>query len=194
MELLAKLDFVAFYVLAAIAVISALGMIFNPNLVRAGFTLIACFTAVAGLYFMLAADFVAISQILIYAVGIVLVIIFAVMLCSLKDNVENPNNDEDNGPGLKFRRFVALIVSSALFVALVVVIRSQDWWAISHITGAELVRANANELRDHYTAHIGQLMLNQYLLAFELVSILLLVVLVGVIILSKKNIQEKESV
>jgi NADH:ubiquinone oxidoreductase subunit 6 (subunit J) len=193
MEFLSKLEFIPFYVLASIAVISALGMIWNPNLVRAGFTLIACFASIAGLYFMLAADFVAISQILIYAVGIVLVIVFAVMLCSLKENTEAPNTDDESAPELKTRRWLGAVLSVALFAVLVTVIRSQDWWAISHITGAELVRANMTDLRDAYTGQIGRLMLNQFILAFELVSILLLVVLIGVIILSKKTITSKEA-
>lgn len=188
------LESLGFYTLAFVAVISALGMIWNPNLIRAGFTLIACFAAIAGLYFTLSADFVAISQILIYAVGITLLIVFAVMLCSIKENVENPNLDEDNSSDIKSRRWIALFVSSLLFVVLSLVIKSQDWSAIAHLTGADLIKANNTELRDAYTPHIGDLMLHQYALAFELVSILLLAVLVGVIILSKRNLNSKESV
>lgn len=186
MEILELISPIGFYSLALAAVLCALSMIFNENLVRAGFTLIGSFVAIAGLYFILAANFVGVSQILIYAVGIVLVIVFAIMLCSMQETASDVTNDEDTDSGeIAGRRVFAALSSVALFALLTSVITSQDWSAISRLTGADQA---ATEVAPEYTTQIGNLMLSNYILPFELVSVLLLVVLVGVIILSKKNI------
>lgn len=189
MEILNQISFIPFYILAFISVVCSLGMIFNPNLVRAGFTLIGAFAAIAGLYFTLNANFVAISQILIYAVGIVLVIVFAVMLCSLKETADTVTNDDETElEDIKRRRFFAVPICTALFLVLAYIIKSQNWDAIAHVSGAEQHMILVPEISDHYTAQIGNLMLSKYVLPFELISVLLLVVLVGVVILSKKHI------
>jgi NADH-quinone oxidoreductase subunit J len=193
MEILANLSNIAFYSLAAASVICALGMIFNPNLVRAGFTLIGSFVAIAGLYFTLSANFVAVSQVLIYAVGIVLVIVFAMMLCSLKESPDSVTNDDATElEYIKRRRILGLIVSVTVFYLLTFIIQSQNWDSIMHITGADSQKLLIPEVSEHYTAQIGNLMLSKYVLPFELISVLLLVVLIGVIILSKKNLESTE--
>ena len=190
MEYLNYLVPIAFLSLAAASVICALGMIFNPNLVRAGFTLIGSFAAIAGLYFMLGANFVGVSQILIYAVGIVLVIVFSIMLCSLKDSTATPPDDETTKlQDINQRRITAFVISSGVFALLTYIINTQDWGAIIQINGAEKYTPMLADISRTYTAQIGNLMLNKYLLPFELVSVLLLVVLVGVIILSKKEVK-----
>ena len=123
---------------------------------------------------------------IIYAVGIVLVIVFAVMLCSLK---EEAHNLKDHVFSSKTRVTVSLFISSLVFAVLSFIIRSQDWQAIAKLTGAERHSALINLVDDKYLSQIGFLMLNKYILPFELISVLLLVVLVGVIILSKKDIK-----
>ncbi len=185
MELLQDFSYIPFFILATVAVSCALSMITNPNLVRAGFTLIGCFCAISGIYFLLAANFVAVSQVLIYAVGIVLVIVFAVMLCSLKQDADKNELDRSTN------NFSAAIICAALFAVMVVVIKSQDWWTIAHVSGAERYTEMIAEVSQQYTSQIGSLMLSNYVLPFELVSVLLLIVLVGVIILSKKDISDK---
>lgn len=193
MEILNSISFIPFYLLATASVVCALGMIFNPNLVRAGFTLIGSFVAIAGLYFTLSANFVAVSQVLIYAVGIVLVIVFAVMLCSLKENADTVTNDDETElEDIKRRRITAFFICSALFVLFNFIIRSQDWEAIAHVSGADGHMMLIPEISQHYTAQIGNLMLSKYVLPFELISVLLLIVLVGVIILSKKHIDQSQ--
>jgi NADH-quinone oxidoreductase subunit J len=193
MELLFSYSYIPFYILAGIAVICSLGMILYPNLIRAGFLLIGAFTAIAGLYFTLSANFVAVSQILIYAVGIVLVIIFAIMLCSLKETASDVVRDEDTEIGdIKSRRLIGLFISSAFFFLMVALINSQNWDLIAHTTKADQLLGSVGILSKQYTTKIGAFMLSDYLIAFELVSVLLLIVLVGVIILSKKNINTLE--
>lgn len=191
MDLLNQYSHLPFFILASITVICSLGMILLPNLVRAGFLLIGSFCAIAGLYFVLAANFVAISQILIYAVGIVLVIIFAVMLCSLKERASDSTQCETSDcVEINSRKVLAFLVALGFFITMVYVINAQDWSAIAHISGAEMHTGIIPQLSREYTSRIGQLMLSRYILPFELISVLLLVILVGVIILSKKNLSE----
>ena len=187
MEFLESLSSIPFYLLAAITVICSLGMILNPNLVRAGFTLIGSFAAISGFYFMLSANFVAVSQVLIYAVGIVLVIVFAVMLCSLK---EEASKVKDYIFASKPKAAFSIVISALVFSVLSFVIQSQDWETITRLTGASKYANLVDMVDEKYTSQIGYLMLNKYLLPFELISVLLLVVLVGVIILSKKEINK----
>ena len=201
MELLSNFSTISFYILAAVTVVCSLSMIFNPNLIRAGFTLIGSFAAIAGLYFMLAANFVAVSQVLIYAVGIVLVIIFSVMLCSLDERADDVADDQHHNVNLKelnTRKGLAFIVCSALFALFTYVINSQNWEAIAKFTKASQYAGAIPEISKQYTAQIGYLMIGGngkagvYLLPFELISVLLLVVLVGVIILSKKKVDSEK--
>lgn len=188
-EILEPLSFLPFAILAFISVVCAIGMIFNPNLVRAGFTLVGCFAAISGIYFLLSANFVAVSQVLIYAVGIVLVIVFAIMLCSLKEDAAVPSNDEETDlKDIKSRRILAAFVCLGLFILFTYVINSQDWSAIAHLSGAEVHLTMIDQIARNYTPQIGNLMLSKYVLPFELISVLLLMVLVGVIIISKKQI------
>ncbi|NQY80411.1 MAG: NADH-quinone oxidoreductase subunit J [Candidatus Caenarcaniphilales bacterium] len=187
MEFLESLSSIPFYVLSVITVLCSLGMILNPNLVRAGFTLIGAFASISGFYFLLSANFVAVSQVLIYAVGIVLVIVFAVMLCSLKDEASKL---QEYVFASRSKTVFALVISALTFSLLSFVIQSQDWETITKLTGATKYASVIDMVDEKYTSQIGYLMLNKYLLPFELISILLLVVLVGVIILSKKNISK----
>jgi NADH-quinone oxidoreductase subunit J len=192
MELLTSYSYIPFYILASIAVGCSLGMILYPNLIRAGFLLIGAFTAIAGLYFMLFANFVAVSQILIYAVGIVLVIIFAIMLCSLKETASDVVRDEDTEiTDIKLRRFLGVFISSAFFFLMIFIICSQNWDLIAHTTQADQLLSSVGIISKQYTTKIGAFMLSDYLIAFELISVLLLITLVGVIILSKKNISSE---
>lgn len=191
MEYLNKLVPFSFYFLATASVLCSLGMIFNKNLVRAGFTLIGSFVAIAGIYFMLSANFVGVSQILIYAVGIVLVIVFAIMLCSLKDPAtqESADEDSDKSQGFSLKNITAFIFSCGIFALLVNVINSIDWISIAKINNFMHRDVNIAEVTKIYTNQIGYLMLNDYILGFELVSVLLLIVLIGVIIISKKEVK-----
>lgn len=190
MEFLNSITCVPFYLLAFTSIACALGMIFNGNLVRGGFLLIGSFSSVAGLYFMLAANFVAISQILIYAVGIVLVIVFAIMLTSLKVSASNNEDEVEQVEGSGFNKAFAAIMSIGLFVLLAYIINTQDWTMIARVAETSTLVDSIGEIAPQYTSRIGRSMMQDYLLPFELISVLLLVVLVGTVVLSKKRLED----
>lgn len=123
-----------------------------------------------GLYVFLGADFVAAVQLLIYVGGILVLILFAVMLTHRITDVEITNR--------AVGRIPALIIIGVLVYFLIDTIGQTPW-------------AKAKEiLYQPTTAKIGDLFLEQYLLPFELASLVLLAALIGAVSLSRKEIKE----
>ena len=158
----------AFFGLSILAVIGGLGVILEKNIIRAGFSLVICFSAIAGTYFALQAPFVGASQILIYAVGITLIIVFALMLTSLKHDL--PKLEGEVG-----KNIISAVISIGIFVTFSYALTGNKW------TETEIMTCPKN------TEVIGLKLLSTYALPFELISILLLVALIGAIVIAKKD-------
>lgn len=158
----------AFFVLGSLSIVCALGVLLEKNIIRAGFLLVICFGAVAGNYFALKASFVGASQILIYAVGITLVIVFALMLTSLK-------HDLPHIKGQEIKNTVSAAVAISTFATLAFALTGNKWF------DTEIITCPKN------TEVIGLKMLGSYALPFELVSVLLLVSLIGAVVIAKKD-------
>ena len=152
---------VAFWLLAALTVGSALGVVVVRDLIRALMLLITSFLGVAGLYITLSADFVAVAQVLIYAGAISVLLIFAIMLTPLasRDNAETFLQV----PGLLLAGLVAFTIG---FVSL------ETDWSIAERGGFE-----------ETASAIGEALLSKYVLPFEMASVLLLVAMLGAIVL-----------
>ena len=164
-----------FYLFAGMAGVSAVGLVISRNIVRSAVCLLFTLTGVAGLYFLLGAEFLAAVQLVVYAGGTLILIIFGVMLTS-----KSP-----------FSRFepklveivLAMVLASVLLVALVMAIRSQPFPAVPEPDVAER----------YPIAQLGQALLGDYLLPFEIVSVLLLVVMIGAAYLAKARRRESEA-
>ncbi|MDP2674177.1 MAG: NADH-quinone oxidoreductase subunit J [Dehalococcoidia bacterium] len=152
---------IAFWLLAALTVGAALGVIAVRDLIRALVLLITSFLGVAGLYITLSADFVAVAQVLIYAGAISVLLIFAIMLTPLasRDNAETFLQI----PGLLLAGLVAFTIG---FISL------QTDWSIAERGGF-----------DETASAIGEALLSKYVLPFEMASVLLLVAMLGAIVL-----------
>ena len=152
---------VAFWLLAALTVGSALGVVAVRDLIRALVLLITSFLGVAGLYITLSADFVAVAQVLIYAGAISILLIFAIMLTPLasRDNAETFLQV----PGLLLAGLVAFTIG---FISL------ETDWSIAERGGF-----------DETASAIGEALLDKYVLPFEMASVLLLVAMLGAIVL-----------
>ncbi|MFQ5851104.1 MAG: NADH-quinone oxidoreductase subunit J [Candidatus Binatia bacterium] len=161
---------VIFYLVAAITVASASIVAFSRNIVYSAFSLLGTFAGVAGIYILLGADFVAAVQVLIYVGGILVLILFAVMLTHRITDVQITNRAVGKLP--------ALTGTAILILTLVQTIRETSW-----VKAKAIVHAPT-------TAQIGDLFLRDYLLPFELASVVLLVALIGAVILSRKEIKE----
>ena len=161
---------IIFYLVAGITVVSAAVVAFSRNIVHSAFSLVGTFGGVAGIYVMLGADFVAAVQVLIYVGGILVLILFAVMLTHRIAEVQLTNRSVGKIP--------ALIVTGLVIALLVTTILESSWNKADKVT------------HDPTTAQIGELFLKEYLLPFELASIVLLVALIGAVVLSRKEIKE----
>jgi NADH-quinone oxidoreductase subunit J len=160
-----------FYVFAAFTVIAAAGVAFSPNIVYSAFSLMATLFGVAALYIFLAADFVAAAQVLIYIGGILVLILFAVMLTHRIADVEISNRSVGRVP--------ALVVIGAITLVMGWAIRRTEWPVTAKLTDAPSTYA------------IGNGFLGPYVLPFELASFVLLAVLVGAIVLSRKELKDQ---
>ena len=158
-----------FYLLAVITVVSAAVVAFSSNIVYSAFSLLGTFAGAAGLYVLLGADFVAGVQVLIYVGGILVLILFAVMLTHRITDVRITNRSVGRLP--------ALITVGILLVVLVQTIRETTWIKTREIA------------HDPTTARIGNLFLQDYLLPFELASLVLLVALIGAVVLARKEMR-----
>jgi NADH-quinone oxidoreductase subunit J len=164
---------VAFYILSTLTVASAVGIVVVRNLIHAVIFLVLSFMGVAGLYITLSADFVAVTQILIYAGAVSVLILFAIVL--------TPRGERGNTES--FLRLPALLL--ALLVAFTLGYVAIDTeWAISDREGFE-----------ETASVIGEALLDKYVLPFEIASVLLLVAMVGAIVLVRPeapNVEESE--
>jgi NADH:ubiquinone oxidoreductase subunit 6 (subunit J) len=162
------LTYVAFFVLAAVALIGGFLAVTLRNLVRAALGLILSFMGVAGIYFVLEAEFVAIVQILIYIGAISVLILFAIMLTrGLMTSTETAENGQWIGAALIALLFFAILA----FVAL------GTTWPVP-VTPAQVP--------SDLIANLGTELVTTYLLPFEAVSLLLLAALVGAIVIARE--------
>jgi NAD(P)H-quinone oxidoreductase subunit 6 len=159
-----------FYLIAIITVGSAAVVAFSPNIIYSAFSLLGTFAGVAGLYVFLGADFVAGVQVLIYVGGILVLILFAVMLTHRITDVEVTNRAAGRVPGL--------LIVTVFLVLLIQTIRETPWVRVKEVA------------HQPTTAKIGDLFLENYLLPFELASLVLLAAMIGAVVLSRKEIKE----
>ncbi|MGD8903074.1 MAG: NADH-quinone oxidoreductase subunit J [Anaerolineae bacterium] len=160
---------VIFIILSAVALIGALGVVLSRNLFHAAIFLVLSFVGVAGFYVLLEAEFLAMIQILVYVGAISILIIFAIMLSR---RLMSPDFRASNEQWLW-----ALVAAVALFAILVIVLIQVDW----PVAQAEVPSGTLVEL--------GKALVDpgQYLLVFEVASVLLLVALVGAVIVARER-------
>ena len=161
---------ICFLVLAATTVLGALGIVLLPNIVYSAFLLGGVFLSVAGLYLLLNASFVAAAQVLVYVGAVNVLILFAIMLV-------NKREDLSAIPGLLLRRVLSGTVCAGLFALLLRVAFTTRW----ALPGPLPVGEDA-------TIRIGEHLFSDYLLPFELASVLLLMAMIGAIVLARRDV------
>ena len=158
-----------FFGLAALVVVPSAMIAFSRNLVYSAFALLGTFAGIAGLFVLLGADFLAVIQVLVYVGGILVLYLFAVMMTSGISDVRITNRSI----GVK-AAVPALIL---LLILLAKLIYGTKW----------LVKPELQY--QPTTAGIGSSLLTEYLLPFELISILLLATLVGAVAGARKEVK-----
>lgn len=166
MTLQELLEPLMFYLFGALTVGSALAIVLSGNIVRSALCLLGTLGGAAGLYFLLLANLLAAIQLIVYAGGTLILIVFGVMLTSKSPWVRfAPKRGEAVAAGA-----VALV----LFAALARVLTGVDW------------SAGARPIAEPFTVRqVGSLLLQEYLVPFEIASVLLLVVMIGAAYLAR---------
>jgi len=158
-----------FYLLATFTVVCALGVALSNNIMYSAFALMGTLLGVAGTFVMLGADFLGVVQLLVYVGGILVLTIFAVMLTHRIADVNVSNR----------------AVGRPLAVVLV---GGVAWWMIKVATATTWVVKEAGA-PEPTTYGIGKAFLTDYVLPYEVASLVLLVALIGAVVVSRKEIQ-----
>ncbi|MBU2609259.1 MAG: NADH-quinone oxidoreductase subunit J [Chloroflexi bacterium] len=158
---------IAFWALAIVGVLSALGVVLLGNVFRASLSLILCFIAIAGIYITLHADFLAAAQILVYVGAISILILLAIML----------TRDVQHGSPSNKLRLPAFIVA-ILFVGTVTFAVLNTRWQVSSVPPQEPT-----------TSAIAGLLFSVegFILPVEIAPILLLAAIIGAIVLVREK-------
>nr|YP_009116223.1 NdhG [Orthotrichum rogeri]AJD22537.1 NdhG [Orthotrichum rogeri] len=168
---------IIFFLLEIGVIVGSLGVVLLNNIVYSAFFLGLVFFCISLLYFALNADFVAAAQILIYVGAVNVLIVFAVMLINKPDSLKI-------FPSWTIGDKITFLICLSLFSLLVTIILNTPWFNITLITESKpLLEINFTK----NVQRIGYLLLTQFLLPFELLSIVLLVALIGAIFLARRE-------
>jgi len=168
-----SVDLILFLVLALIAISAAIGMLASQNAVYSALFLVINFATVAVFYLLLGAPFIAMAQITVYAGAIMVLFLFVIMLLGAERLTP--------GAVLPYQRPMAIGLAVVLVVESVYLMLGRNPSVVKIIPPTEAANT-VDAIRE-----LGMALFNQYLLPFEVTSILLLVAMVGAIVLTKQE-------
>jgi len=168
------LDSILFFVLAGVAVISAILMVTRRNPVISAIYLILNFFMLSGLYLTLQAQFLAVIQILVYAGAIMVLFVFVIMLLNLSD-------EQRLAEGISYRKIIAVVLAIAMFLEVV--------YIVGFNFGGKFTMQSPDAGKIGTVEYIGTQLFTIFLFPFEITSLLLLAAIVGAIVLAKKKFE-----
>ncbi|QLE58695.1 NADH-quinone oxidoreductase subunit J [Nostoc sp. TCL26-01] len=169
MNLAEGVQVVSFGILAVMMIGAALGVVLASSIVYSAFLLGGVFISIAGMYLLLNGDFVAAAQVLIYVGAVNVLILFAIMLV-------NKRQDFTPFPSTGVRKVLTAIVSVGLFALLSTMVLATPW-----------AYSTTPQSGETSIVLIGEHFFSDFLLPFELASVLLLMAMVGAIILARRE-------
>jgi NADH-quinone oxidoreductase subunit J len=162
-----------FYFFALLTVISAFVVVFARNIVHAAFALMFTFFGVAALYVLLYADFVAVTQLLVYVGGILVLIIFGVMLTTRIFSVDMKTGTLNVLPATVITAFIAGMLIFVFYVT--------DWNIVP------------DQEFDTTVYGIGTLLVNDFILPMQVAGVLLLVAMIGAVMMAARDRSRSQS-
>jgi NADH-quinone oxidoreductase subunit J len=159
----------AFSVMAVTGSLAAIRVVTARNVVHAALYLVVTLASVGGVYLLMAAEFVAWVQILIYVGAIVILFLFGLMLTKAPIGRDTLDNQQ---------RLVALLVAVAVLAGLVFLLNGAFDW---NDPGNQIAASQTNTLQ------VGTSLFRSYVLPFEAISFLLLAALIGAVVLARKD-------
>ncbi|VAX26270.1 hypothetical protein MNBD_IGNAVI01-3014 [hydrothermal vent metagenome] len=162
-------DFI-FYLFAAITIVSGLMVVSSGSIVRSAFYLLATLFGISGLYVLLGADFVAVTQIMVYIGGILILLLFGVMLTSDITNIEIKKG--------KVAVLPAIVGVGVLLGSITSILMKTNW------------KIELSKIPQTTTYDLGKLLITDYVLIFELLGILLLIAMIGAASMARRDDKE----
>ncbi|QDP84344.1 NADH-quinone oxidoreductase subunit J [Chryseobacterium sp. SNU WT5] len=161
---------IIFFFVAALALISGFYFVFAKNAMYAILSLIITFFSIAALYILLNAQFLGIVQIIVYAGAIMVLFLYILMMLNL--------NKEDESKKHNLPKFIGVFSAGLLLVGILGAFKglNQKTYAVDIDSSVGL------------TKNLGKLLFNEYVLPFELASILILAGIVGAVLIGKKDL------
>ena len=161
---------ILFWFLSALALFCAVMVVVSKNPVYSVLFLIATFFAISGHYILLNAQFLAIVNLIVYAGAIMVLFLFVIMLMNLNADTEPQKN--------KWLKFAGVIAGGCFLVVMVAAVRQAD------------IKMQTAQLKDGdigLIANLGKALFSEYVVPFEISSVLFLSAMVGAVVIGKKN-------
>jgi NADH-quinone oxidoreductase subunit J len=165
-------DVVVFYMLAAVCLLCALGVVAARNPVHSAIFLVLCFFNVAGVFVMMGAEFLAVIQVIVYTGAILVLMLFVLMLV-------DPDNLPEFHQGRPVQRALAVLLGAILLLEMAVAIINREVIGQKGAATADNIEAVGGN-----TQALGRVLYSDYLLSFEVVSLVLTVAVIGAIVLA----------
>jgi len=167
------LDQVTFYFFATLALVSAVLVVTRRNVVHSAIFLITALLATAGIFLQLHAEFLFIVQVILYAGGIMVLFLFVLMLVNVDASMHRPQFNRQWGLGL----LLALALGAELTLAIA-----------AGRSGLPLGDPASAKMLEPSTQVVGKVLFGEYVVPFEMASILLLVAMIGAVVMAKKKV------
>lgn len=164
-----------FYFLSFLAVLNALMVVFSRNPIYSVLYLVITFFCVGGHYLLLSAEFLFAVHIIVYAGAIMVLFLYVIMLLNLNQDTEPQKKT--------LYKFTAIISGGLLMLVLVAALKGAESPQLVFGANAEV----------GLVKNLGRMLFNEFLLPFEIVSVLLLAAMVGAVMLGKKSVKETKA-
>ena len=175
MSIAVTTQLICFSILSLIIIIGSLGVVLLESIVYSAFLLGGVFMSVAGLYLLLNASFVAAAQVLVYVGAINVLILFAIMLVNKKEDLKPIKY-------LNSRKLISSTICITLLSLLVRVDLSNTW----------IIADPKLSIGEESTIRLGEHLFSDYLLPFEVASVLLLMAMIGAIVLVRRDVLSED--
>ena len=175
MSIAVTTQLICFSILSLTIIIGSLGVVLLESIVYSAFLLGGVFMSVAGLYLLLNASFVAAAQVLVYVGAINVLILFAIMLVNKKEDLKPIKY-------LNSRKIISSTICITLLSLLVRVDLSNTW----------IIADPSQSIGEESTIRLGEHLFSDYLLPFEVASVLLLMAMIGAIVLARRDVLSED--
>ena len=166
------MEMLLFYLFGGIALLAAINVVAMRRVIYSAISLIVCLCAISGLYMLLAAPFIATVQVIVYAGAIMVLFLFVIMLL-------DPFSSSSGNDKKTYLKYAAIILGITALSLLYPVLNAYNLARTPR--NAEIIAGGVGTAQ-----HLGRVLFSEYLLPFEVTSVLILVAIIGAVVLAKR--------